>query len=89
MDRTARPLGRAVLPRSEVSCLSPRDSSAQRGMIPYQDEIGITLCGCDGNARLLAVGRQNERVERIVRCARIANGNPPINGCGRYLSPIK
>lgn len=53
---------------------------------PYQDEIGVILQSGDGNARLLTIGGQNKRVERIVHCARVANGDTPIHGCERYLS---
>ena len=83
MDHTARRPGRAALPRSnKASCIShgiPFDHADD----PHQDEIG------DGNARLLIVSRQNERVERIVRCARVADSNLPIQRCERWFSRSK
>jgi len=51
-----------------------------------QDEIGVIHQSGDGNARLLTIGGQNKRVVRSVRCARVANGNTPIQNCDRYLS---
>ena len=60
----------------------PSDSS-DHANDPHQDEIGITLQSVDGDARLLTVSRQNERVERLVGCARVANSNLPIHRCER------
>lgn len=74
------------LSRDLMSILhQPRGSSDQTND-PHQDEICATLQSVDGNARLLTVSRQNERVECIVCCARVANSNLPIHRCERSFS---
>ena len=83
MDRTPRRLGRGLSRDLIMSVLhQPRDSSGHAND-PHQDEIGFALQSVDGDARLLTVSRQNERVERIVGYARVANSNLPIHRCGR------
>ena len=44
-------------------------------MKKYQDEVGVFLDDGNGDASLVAIGRQNQRVERIVRVFRFANSD--------------
>jgi hypothetical protein len=55
----------------------------------YQDEIGVTLYGGDGDTCLLPSRGQNKRMERIVRYARVADVDLPIHGCKRLPQRIK
>ena len=79
-DRIARPPVQVALPRPTHGFVSTRDSSENTNN-PYQDEIGVTLLRGDGNATFLATCGQNKRVERTVRCVRVANGDIPIQRC--------
>ena len=55
-------------------------------IISYQDEIGVTLYRGDGDTCLLATRRQNKRMERIVRYARVSDVDLPVHGCKKDTS---